>query len=104
MRWCRVSAVQRRYREMGARLLSEVRIKGGETMDELKPCPFCGSTEAVGYTGCKEVEACDNCLDCGYTPSLGDCVVCNVKKGGCGASSGFATSKEEAAEKWNRRS
>lgn len=52
---------------------------------ELKPCPFCGG---------KNIEFC----------TLGFySMVCNVNKGGCGASSGYFSTVEKAIEAWNRR-
>lgn len=48
---------------------------------ELKPCPFCGGQNILGF----------------YS------MVCNVNKGGCGASSGYFSTVEKAIEAWNRR-
>lgn len=69
-------------------------------MTELKPCPFCGKSDTLEFTTCAELEECENFEAC-----HGDflAVVCNVRKGGCGAVSGYASSIKKAAEKWNRR-
>ena len=69
-------------------------------MDNLKPCPFCGKRVAVLDT-CKGVEECSHFEDCGDTGYR--TIVCDVNKGGCGASSGYYKSEAEAAEAWNRR-
>ncbi|MGN0444222.1 MAG: hypothetical protein ACI4F5_06380 [Acutalibacteraceae bacterium] len=47
----------------------------------------------------------DNCPCNEYEPSPCELitVVCNVNKGGCGASSGYYPTKKEAIEAWNRR-
>lgn len=76
---------------------------------KLIPCPFCGWGKTVEFTDALEMESCKKALDkdccCDYEPN--GCqmvaVVCNVNKGGCGASSGYAGSYEEAAKKWNSR-
>ena len=68
--------------------------------EPLKKCPFCGG-ENVEFDTCKGLEDCPDFTEC-INPSY-HAVVCNVNKGGCGASSGFYPTKEEAAEKWNRR-
>lgn len=76
---------------------------------KLIPCPFCGKVETVEYTNAGECGACakaslDNTC-CDFEPE--GCsmvaVVCNVNRGGCGASSGYAFSFEGAAKKWNAR-
>lgn len=54
---------------------------------ELKACPFCGKTDCVYINE-------DNKL---YQ------VVCDYTRGGCGASSGYIDTKEEAIENWNKR-
>ena len=52
-------------------------------------CPFCGSEEAPELT-----------------QKIDYAVICNAssddQKGGCGAQSGYAKTKMEAIEKWNR--
>lgn len=77
-------------------------------MEELKSCPFCGA-DAAEFATMKEMEECfhyDNKEKCPAYVSDG-CpgirIVCNVLKGGCGASSGYAFSKEKAIKAWNRR-
>ena len=69
-------------------------------MKELKPCPFCGG-ENIEISTCKELEDCANFEEC---QSIGFySIVCNINKGGCGASSGYYPTVEEAIEAWNRR-
>ena len=69
--------------------------------EELKRCPHCGKTDTLEFTDCIEAEGCQNYECFHMEPYV--CVVCNVNKGGCGASGGYAPSEEEAVEKWNRR-
>ncbi len=71
-------------------------------MNELKllPCPFCGNKrtpEAISMAELDSVE--DNeWYDTHFT------VVCSMYDGGCGASIACNySSKEDAAEAWNRR-
>lgn len=60
---------------------------------KLKPCPFCGSSDAPrlmtrhGKNGWR---------DRYY-------VICDYEDGGCGSSSGWYHTKPEAASFWNRR-
>lgn len=78
--------------------------------EELKPCPFCGKDVAV-FSDAKELEDCANyededCSCKNFHPNSSCpyiCVVCDVNKGGCGASSGYSLTREKVAEKWNRR-
>lgn len=53
----------------------------------IKPCPFCGKTDTVRIR--KEEDQ--------YI------ILCNVHKGGCGGSSGYYYSQEEAIDNWNQR-
>lgn len=69
--------------------------------NELEPCPFCGSDSAPVLSDCVEIEACVCFEDC--KDGLAKCVVCDIHKGGCGASGGFAYSEEEAIKRWNAR-
>lgn len=69
--------------------------------DELKPCPFCGEAESLEISDCVSLEACVHFEEC--KSDLTRCVVCNIHKGGCGASGGFAYSEAEAIKKWNTR-
>jgi len=55
---------------------------------ELKPCPFCGKTDALELDYIYE----------GITQ-----IICNSLKDGCGASSGGYESEEETREVWNTR-
>lgn len=78
-----------------------------KSMDGLAVCPFCGKSVAE-FATMKELEDCkhfedDVCPACEIDECTGMRIVCNVLKGGCGASTGFAWSKERAIELWNRR-
>lgn len=55
----------------------------------LRRCPFCGN---------KNLTIIDN--DEAYTNYS---VCCDYLKGGCGSTSGFRETKEEAIELWNKR-
>lgn len=70
--------------------------------NELKPCPFCNSTENLEVISCEET-CCDDviCEDCPHKPQYTVC--CNARESGCGVTSGYAETKEKAIEKWNRR-
>lgn len=76
---------------------------------KLKRCPFCFSDVAC-LSNAKELEDCKHFEDEDKCPAMkweenckSVCVVCDVSKGGCGASSGYATSIEKAIKKWNMR-
>lgn len=64
----------------------------------MNKCPFCGADVAEVVTA-SELE-----YDCPI--GWGErhfSVVCNVHNGGCGATTGFYDSEEEAEEAWDRR-
>ena len=63
-------------------------------MKELKPCPFCGGQNIEVL---KESQSLDD-LTFHFCA-----LVCNWNKGGCGASSGYYPTVEEAIEARNRR-
>lgn len=68
-------------------------------MPELKPCPFCGSMTAP--TVMNESEALFNTdVD---REDMSMVVCCAAKKFGCGASTGFCDTAEQAVEAWNMR-
>jgi len=78
-------------------------------MDELRECPFCGKKVAE-YATVWECEQCANFQEpvCqNYQDWPEECgihlVVCPSNRGGCGASTGWHISKEDAANAWNRR-
>jgi len=68
---------------------------------KLKSCPFC--TKSVAVT----------CVEGGFDLRVVDdsaqdepnefTVVCDYREGGCGASSGWFTSRREAEKRWNKR-
>lgn len=62
---------------------------------KLKPCPFCGSKNVLLLTE-KELKE---------DETKGDymTVVCDLHRGGCGATSGFRQYEEDAVDAWNRR-
>lgn len=68
----------------------------------MKPCPFCGKTEpVVDIWDCVEAGYHETCVDEGY-----DCskqVVCDMQKGGCGASARWAPTDATAIEAWEKR-
>lgn len=70
-------------------------------MTEIKPCPFCKSQKAPELSSCIDMEACVDFEACESDGVF--CVCCDFNKGGCGASSGFRFTKEEAIEAWNTR-
>lgn len=66
----------------------------------LSTCPFCGNDSAM-FISCREVGACGEFNRCGQDGSWA--VACSFTHGGCGSSSGFFQTKQEAAQAWNRR-
>lgn len=73
--------------------------------EELKPCAFCGKTESliVGtdkeFTESEEGSGYYTVCCSAYSELTED----GRHDGGCGAHSGYAPTREEAIEKWNRR-
>jgi len=61
---------------------------------KLLPCPFCGKTDAV-----EVMQEADSCSV--YHGSYQ--VVCNTRSGGCGSTSGYYTTIEDAIKAWNKR-
>lgn len=76
---------------------------------EVKECPFCGKKDALEFTDAKELEECTKFEDeeCPCYEEEDHCyckaIVCSIKRGGCGASSGYATSIEKVVQMWNMR-
>ena len=70
---------------------------------KLKPCPFCGQINPVTLTTAREMEDCKRADTCQIRDCESVTVVCDFTIGGCGASSRYARTEEEAAEAWNRR-
>ncbi len=58
----------------------------------LMKCPFCGEVKSAEVFGLSE------------TGGRMWKVICDVQKGGCGASGSWEDTKEKAVEAWNRRS
>lgn len=71
-------------------------------MDELSPCPFCGSARAVELITAAELWA-DMDVEISDTHMESFAVVCSAWKEGCGATGGFMLDREGAAVKWNNR-
>lgn len=90
--------------------LRKIKNKGNEEV--LKPCPYCAKRVAV-LSCAKELEECkyfdkegeDICPNFEWfaPPCKKIRVVCDFTKGGCGATSGYAGTIEEAIRKWNMR-
>lgn len=71
-------------------------------MIKLRECPFCGKSVAR-FTTVAETESCVYFESC-YEPTCTmKAVVCSVNEGGCGASTGYHESEEDARRAWNRR-
>lgn len=91
-------------REKNNRNQSKKEIKMSK---EIKPCPFCGSTTAVGIIKSKDYyeEALQYCCNSGDfdAPEPGYFINCDATKKGCGAVSGWKETKEEVINLWNTR-
>lgn len=70
---------------------------------KLLPCPFCGKSVIVCFTDARELATCGRYADCEEDDCDMVAVVCDYTRGGCGATSGYRETEEEAAELWNRR-
>lgn len=88
----------------------EDRMKADRETVKMMPCPFCGA-DAAKISTAMQLEECAmfESKDCPAKQAgdSGDCefktVVCDVHKGGCGATCGFWPTEEEAIRRWNRR-
>ncbi|MBR6030100.1 MAG: hypothetical protein IKP40_13535 [Clostridia bacterium] len=80
-----------------------VKAHGPETdgQYELAACPFCGKETSLCFANCQEMRACEDFRQCEDGHYLS--VVCSFQRAGCGASSGYFPTAEEAAAAWNRR-
>lgn len=63
--------------------------KWSDEHPDIKPCPFCGKTEAAHIKYDKHSDMVQ--------------VICDYTKGGCGSSTGFKYCDEEAWKLWNKR-
>lgn len=70
-------------------------------MAELKPCPFCKG-QNINIIACYD-DACDEACCERCCDKVTYAVVCNAHRGGCGASCGWRTTKEDAITAWNTR-
>ena len=69
----------------------------------LKPCPFCGEDTSVFCMSAAQIEMLDE-DDPNYDNAVFEfAVCCDFHLGGCGATSGYRDTAEEAVEAWNRR-
>lgn len=69
----------------------------GKKLSQLRACPFCGREVA------KVMTARELFRDEGIEGIGGFYAICGVNEGGCGTSSGWHKTEEEAMEAWNRR-
>ena len=73
----------------------------------LLPCPFCGKAGPVELVDADTFRCLLPFDDEASSPPLYWAVFCDAGKprgmGGCGASGGFAATKEDAARRWNTR-
>lgn len=71
----------------------------------LEPCPFCGKADTLTVTSASEFW--DGEEDAPYMYTEAYAVMCDASSpngpGGCGASSGFKPSQQEAVNLWNTR-
>lgn len=67
-------------------------------MTKLKPCPFCGNKNISVVVDNAEYSL-------GLTDETNKCfkVICSKTSCGCGASSGWRNTKQEAVDTWNSR-
>lgn len=88
----------------------EDRMKADRETVKLMPCPFCGA-DAAKISTAMQLEECAmyESKDCPaqQAADTDSCsyktVVCDINKGGCGATSGFMPTEEEAVRAWNQR-
>lgn len=79
-------------------------------IEKLLPCPFYGA-EATEITDVHDLEECGNFeyedCPCELYEDSGNfgyyTIVCSANRGGCGSSSGYFPTKEQAIEAWNKR-
>lgn len=75
-------------------------LEGEEKEADLLFCPFCGKDVAM-FTNCQELEVCNEHKTCDV--SHYSAIVCSFTLKGCGATTGFYPTPEQAAEAWNQR-
>lgn len=93
------------YAEMMNKLLEASSLE--EVRDIVKsemlfPCPFCGQKETLFVYDSNEMQM-RYMGDEDYDETPGYLVSCDYLRGGCGASSGYKETKEEAVQLWNTR-
>lgn len=69
---------------------------------KLSPCPFCGGTNLACGTD-YEVDFDEDLCDEYDFDDENYAVRCDARAGGCGATSGYYSTKIEAITNWNRR-
>ena len=69
-------------------------------MVELKRCPFCKG-QNINIIACYD-DTCDD-VYCEGCDKVHYTVVCNARRGGCGATCGWRATKEDAITAWNTR-
>ena len=69
-------------------------------MVELKHCPFCKG-QNINIIACYD-DTCDD-VYCEGCDKVHYTVVCNARRGGCGATCGWRATKEDAITAWNTR-
>ena len=67
----------------------------------LRACPFCGRFEPVHTEDCT-MEPCPD-AECDLCEERAYRVICDTDRDGCGASSGWYETREDAADGWNER-
>lgn len=66
-----------------------------QTVEQLLPCPFCGSVTAPKLMDSREI---NNTADGSHYA-----VCCRATSGGCGAVGGYRWTKQEALNRWQNR-
>lgn len=67
-------------------------------MDNLKPCPFCGNKNTAVV-----VDNAEYALGLVNDEDVCFKVICSTTSCGCGASSAWCDTRQEAVDRWNKR-